>query len=71
MSRSKTPLEILAQHQWPENPDDGGCSARDGWGIYANPPVPDNEQMAAHQLEMLQQAGWDVVRITTDKGATT
>lgn len=60
MARSRSALEVLAMHQFPEG-DDGGCSARDGWGLAVS-DRSDNEQMAEHQLEMLEEAGFKVVR---------
>lgn len=71
MPRATDPLKVLALHQFPEDPDDGSCAARDGWGLYAaaddgGPPPSDNEQMAEHQLEKLKDAGFSVVRIGTD-----
>lgn len=63
MSRARTPLEVLAQHQFPEG-DDGGCTARDGWGLAVSDRT-DNEQMAEHQIEMLEEAGFDIVRRQT------
>lgn len=60
MSRPRSPLEILAQHQFPEG-DSGGCTARDGWGLAAG-DKSDNEQMAEHQIEMLTEAGFKIVR---------
>lgn len=60
MARARTPQEVLALHQFPEG-DDGGCYARDGWGLAVS-DQSDNEQMAEHQLEMLEEAGFKVVR---------
>lgn len=60
MPRARSPHEVLALHQFPEG-DGGGCTARDGWGIAVS-DKSDNEQMAEHQLEMLGEAGFAVVR---------
>lgn len=60
MTRARSPLEVLARHQFPEH-DGGGCSDQDGWGL-AVCAKSDNEQMAEHQLEMLEEAGFKVVR---------
>lgn len=48
--RRKALRDVLGKHQFAES-DSGGCSARDGFGLYASPPVPDDEQMADHQIE--------------------
>jgi hypothetical protein len=57
--RNRTALQVLAEHQFPE--EGGGCTARDGWGLAVS-EQSENEQMAEHQLEMLAEQGWKVVR---------
>lgn len=53
-------MEVLAEHQFPEG-EDGGCTARDGWGLAVS-EMTDGEQMALHQMEMLAEAGFVIVR---------
>lgn len=60
MARARSPLEVLALHQFPEG-DAGGCTANDGWGLAVS-EQSDNEQMAEHQIEMLAEAGFQIVR---------
>ena len=60
MARPTSPVEVLALHQFPEG-DDGGCTARDGWGLAVS-EKSENRQMAEHQIEMLAEAGFEVVR---------
>lgn len=61
VNRARTPLDILELHQFPDN-GSGNCTANDGWGLYADPPDSDNKQMAQHQIEMLEEAGFKIVR---------
>lgn len=60
MARSPRPSarDVLARHQFSEG-DVGGCVADDGWGLYAQPEVDENVQMADHQIEMLAEAGYE------------
>lgn len=60
MTRARNALEVLAKHQFPEG-DGGGCTARDGWGLAVS-EKDDNTQMAEHQIEMLTEAGFMIVR---------
>lgn len=57
-----TPVEVLALHQFPDS-GEGRCvgPACGGWGLYAQPVVDENRQMADHQIEMLAEAGYAVV----------
>lgn len=59
-----TPAEVLAAHQFPET-GEGRCIANDGWGLYAQPEVDENRQMADHQIEMLAEAGYRIEPIPT------
>lgn len=59
--RARSALDVLAQHQFPEG-DSGGCTAHDGWGLCGGDSGTDNEQIAEHQLAMLAEAGFTVVR---------
>lgn len=59
MTRDRGPQEVLARHQFPES--GGGCTGRDGWGLAVSSKT-ENEQMAEHQIEKLEAAGFKVVR---------
>ncbi len=58
MPRPTSAVEVLEQHQFPES--GGGCTGRDGWGLAVS-DKDENRQMAEHQLEMLEEAGFKVV----------